>query len=89
VIKGIGDVLFGGAALIELSQDALSGAEGVVVPLGGPYLTGLVRSGRGRDKTTPANNIIVTPGDWVGPTRLPAQGRKLRTTAASGSLFGL
>jgi hypothetical protein len=43
VIKGIGDVLFGGSALIELSQDALSGAEGVVVPLGGPYLTGLVR----------------------------------------------
>jgi hypothetical protein len=44
VIKGIGDVLFGGSALIELSQDALSGAEGAVVPLGGPYLTGLVHS---------------------------------------------
>jgi len=43
VIKGIGDVLFGGSALIELSQNAVSGAEGVVVPLGGPYLTGPVR----------------------------------------------
>ncbi len=38
VIKGIGDVLFGGSALIELSQDALSGADSVVVPLGGPYV---------------------------------------------------
>src|SRR5258705_12881132 len=27
-------------------------------------------------------------GDWVGPTRLPAQGRKLRTTAASGHSSG-
>jgi len=43
VIKGVGDVLFGGSALIELSQDALSGTEGIVVPLGGPYLTGLAR----------------------------------------------
>ena len=43
VIKGIGDVLFGGSALIELSQNAVSGVEGVVVPLGGPYLTGPVR----------------------------------------------
>jgi len=38
VIKGIGDVLFGGSALIELSQDALSGADSLVVPLGGPYV---------------------------------------------------
>jgi hypothetical protein len=38
VIKSIGDVLFGGSALIELSQDALSGADSVVVPLGGPYV---------------------------------------------------
>ncbi len=38
VIKGLGDVLFGGSALIELSQVALSGADGVVVPLGGPYV---------------------------------------------------
>jgi len=53
VIKGVGDVLFGGSALIELSQDALSGAEGIVVPLGGPYLTGLIRSvGSAIDKTS-------------------------------------
>lgn len=38
VIKGIGDVLFGGSALIELSQDAMSGADSLVVPLGGPYV---------------------------------------------------
>jgi hypothetical protein len=38
VIKGIGDVLFGGAALIQLSQDALSGEDGIVVPCGGPYV---------------------------------------------------
>lgn len=38
VIKGIGDVMFGGSALIELSQDALFGADSLVVPLGGPYL---------------------------------------------------
>ena len=39
VIKGIGDVLFGDSALIELSQNAPSGADGVVVPCGGPYVS--------------------------------------------------
>jgi len=38
VIKGIGDVLFGSSALIQLSQDALSGDEGIVAPFGGPYV---------------------------------------------------
>jgi len=38
VIKGLGDVIFGGSALIELAQEALSGADSVVVPLGGPYV---------------------------------------------------
>lgn len=47
VIKGIGDVLFGGLALIELSQDALSGEDNVVVPLGGPYVP---RAARAHDK---------------------------------------
>jgi hypothetical protein len=48
VIKGIGDVLFGGSALIELSQDALPGADGGVVPLGGPYVP---RTARAHDKS--------------------------------------
>jgi len=50
VIKGLGDVLFGGSALIELSQNALSGADSVVVPLGGPYVP---RSARARGKSQP------------------------------------
>ena len=48
VIKGIGDVLFGGSALIELSQDVLSGGDGVVVPCGGPYVPSTARA---RDKS--------------------------------------
>jgi hypothetical protein len=44
VIKGIGDVLFGGSALIELSQNALSGADSVVVPCGGPYVPRAARA---------------------------------------------
>ena len=50
VIKGLGDVLFGGSALIELSQNALSGADSVVVPLGGPYVP---RTARARDRSRP------------------------------------
>jgi len=44
VIKGIGDVLFGGSALIELSQNALSAADSVVVPCGGPYVPSAARA---------------------------------------------
>jgi hypothetical protein len=51
VIKGLGDVLFGGSALIELSQVALSGADGVVVPLGGPYV---LRTARAHDESQTA-----------------------------------
>src|SRR5258708_27804766 len=40
VIKGIGDVLFGGSALIQLSQNAVSRAAGVVGPLVRPDLAG-------------------------------------------------
>ena len=47
VIKGLGDVLFGGSALIELSQDALSSEDNVVVRLGGPYVP---RTARAHDK---------------------------------------
>jgi hypothetical protein len=47
VIKGIGDVLFGGSALIQLSQDTLPGDASVVVPLGGPYV---LRTARAHDK---------------------------------------
>ena len=48
VIKGIGDVLFGKSALIQLSQDALSGNKSIIVPLGGPYVP---RIARARDKS--------------------------------------
>jgi len=70
VIKGIGDVLFGGSALIELSQDALPGADSVVVPLGGPYVP---RTARAHDKSqTAVRSWLETSaryfgGGWCSP----------------------
>jgi hypothetical protein len=64
VIKGIGDVLFGGSALIELSQVALSGADGVVVPLGGPYV---LRTARAHDKSqTVVRSWLETSARYLG-----------------------
>jgi hypothetical protein len=48
VIRAIGDVLFGRSALIQLSQEALSGWDGIVVPFGGPYVP---RTARAHDKS--------------------------------------
>lgn len=64
VIKGLGDVLFGGSALIELSQVALSGADGVVAPFGGPYV---LRTARAHDESpTAVGSWLETSARYLG-----------------------
>jgi hypothetical protein len=44
VISGIGDVLFGGSALIQLSQHSWFAGAAVVAPAGGPYIPEMARA---------------------------------------------